>query len=98
QPRDDEFYFRRRNFAFSRLAVSDAICQLRDAGNLLLHHWFFCLWPADVNRHGGGRVFPQRGGRGGDGICRLVCLSWCVACWLATGESTRSEEHTSELQ
>ncbi len=25
---------------------------------------FFCLWPADVNRHGGGRVFPQRGGRG----------------------------------
>ncbi len=39
--------------------------------------------------HGGGRVFPQRGGRGGDGICRLVCLSWCVACWLAAGESTR---------
>ncbi len=36
---------------------------------------FFCLWPADVNRHGGGRVFPQRGGRGGDGVCRLVCLS-----------------------
>ncbi|KZP35578.1 regulatory protein UhpC [Escherichia coli] len=50
---------------------------------------FFCLWPADVNRHGGGRVFPQRGGRGGDGVCRLVCLSWCVACWLAAGESTR---------
>ncbi len=49
----------------------------------------FCLWPADVNRHGGGRVFPQRGGRGGDGVCRLVCLSWCVACWLAAGESTR---------
>ncbi len=36
---------------------------------------FFCIWPADVNRHGGGRVFPQRGGRGGDGVCRLVCLS-----------------------
>ncbi len=36
---------------------------------------FFCLWPTDVNRHGGGRVFPQRGGRGGDGVCRLVCLS-----------------------
>lgn len=49
----------------------------------------FCLWPADVNRHGGGRVFPQRGGRGGDGVCRLVCLSGGVACWLATGESTR---------
>lgn len=49
----------------------------------------FCLWPADVNRHGGGRVFPQRGGRGGDGVCRLVCLSGGVACWLAAGESTR---------
>lgn len=35
----------------------------------------FCLWPTDVNRYGGGRVFPQRGGRGGDGVCRLVCLS-----------------------
>ncbi|WP_436796898.1 hypothetical protein, partial [Escherichia coli] len=33
--------------------------------------------------------FPQRGGRGGDGVCRLVCLSGGVACWLAAGESTR---------
>lgn len=49
----------------------------------------FCLWPTDVNRYGGGRVFPQRGGRGGDGVCRLVCLSGGVACWLAAGESTR---------
>ena len=28
-------------FAFSRLPVADAICQLRDAGNLLLHHLVF---------------------------------------------------------
>lgn len=25
--------------------MADAICQLRDAGNLLLHHWFFVFGP-----------------------------------------------------
>lgn len=42
----------------------------------------FCLWPADVNRHGGGRVFPQRGGRGGDGFVGLFAyLGASLAGW-----------------
>ncbi len=50
---------------------------------------FFRLWPADADRHGGGGVFPQRGGRRGDGLCRAVCLSWRIALRLAAGAGDR---------
>lgn len=72
-----------------RLTMVDAVRQLRDAGGVLLHHRIFRLWPADADRHGGGGVFPQRGGRRGDGLCRAVCLSWRIALRLAAGAGDR---------
>ena len=61
----------RRDLALRRLAVADAVRQLRDAGGVLLHHRLFRVWPADADRHGGGGVLPQGGGRRGDGFVGL---------------------------
>ncbi|MFP1528800.1 hypothetical protein ACLB1R_26325 [Escherichia coli] len=58
------------------------ICQLRDAGNLLLHYWFFCLWPADVNEHGGGGVTATKGGGAATGFVGLFAyLGASLAGW-----------------
>ncbi|MFP1497091.1 hypothetical protein ACLB1Q_22110 [Escherichia coli] len=55
---------------------------LRDAGNLLLHYWFFCLWPADVNRHGGGRVFHKEAAGAATGFVGLFAyLGASLAGW-----------------
>ena len=83
---DKLFDFRRRNFAFSRLAVADAVRQLRDAGGVLLHHRILRLRPANADRHGGGGVLAQRGSGRGNRICRAVCLSGGIAFRLAAGE------------
>ncbi|VFS67228.1 Regulatory protein uhpC [Kluyvera cryocrescens] len=82
--------FCRRDFALRRVAVADAVCQLCDAGGVLLHHRILRFWPADADWHGSGGMFAQRGGRCCYRVCWAVRLSRRVALRLAAGEGDGS--------
>ncbi|SPX20277.1 major facilitator superfamily protein [Escherichia coli] len=68
--------------------MADAICQLRDAATCFFTIGFFVFGPQMLIGMAAAEC-STKSGRGGDGVCRLVCLSGGVACWLAAGESTR---------
>ncbi len=68
--------------------MADAICQLRDAGNLLLHHCFFVFGPQMLIGMAAAECSHKRrqGRRRGLSACLLILVR---RCWLAAGESTR---------